>query len=710
MNHSTETPVKQSATDIEAQIIATCNALFQPGEVAELRILGMPGQKWKSTAAGWFDEWTALAKAAAHYDATRSPEGIYVTLNPVHRGCLARAADNEVIDGQEPTTSDKDILRRQWLPIDIEYERPSKISSTDVELAAADSVADAVALYLESDLGFYPALRAMSGNGYHLLYSIDLPNDPEALELVKQCLAALGQRFNSDKVKIDQTMSNAARINKLWGTMARKGRNTTERPHRRSQLLTPRLFEQTALNPIEHLRALAATLRKPARTSSSTPRRNSFDLEQYIEDNRWTVKRREPWQGGERFIVDCVFDPSHNGTSAAFFRGADGTPGYKCQHNSCHDKKMAEVLKRYPRKDRVSPRTRQTSTDIEVTPEIVNLNDVEAEEVNWLWPNRIALGKVTLIAGDPGLGKSFLTLDMTARVTTGTGWPDGPNPNPPMGVVLMSAEDDVADTIKPRLLAAGADCKRVIALQGKRVTDDEGNTTIRPVTLQDIPFIEEAIVQTPDCGLGVVDPISAFLGKADSHVNAEVRAVLAGLSELASRKNVAIVAVTHLRKGEGPAIYRALGSLGFVAAARASWGVVKDKDDPTGKRRLLLTIKNNLAEDSDGDGLAFNLIREHEALAARVNWLPGRVSKSIDDVLAKVKPGPDPEERDKAEDWLRDALADGPQPSRELIERAKETASISEKTLRRAKEQLRVEADRDGAIGPWSWRLPDSNR
>ncbi len=232
-------------------------------------------------------------------------------------------------------------------------------------------------------------------------------------------------------------------------------------------------------------------------------------------------------------------------------------------------------------------------------PVVTRLADVEPQAVEWLWPGRVAIGKLTLLAGDPGLGKSFVTLDMASRVSRGAAWPDDSSASQPAGgVVLISAEDDLADTIRPRLDVHHADVSKIVALEAVTFSDALGNVRREVDLTTDLGHIECAIDAAGDCRLVVIDPVSAFLGGTDSHKNAEVRSVLARLSDLAEQKRVAVVAVTHLRKGEGAAIYRAMGSLAFVAAARAAWAVVKDQDDP--QKRLLLPMKNNLAPDVDG--------------------------------------------------------------------------------------------------------------
>lgn len=342
-------------------------------------------------------------------------------------------------------------------------------------------------------------------------------------------------------------------------------------------------------------------------------------------------------------------------------------------------------------------------------PVLVRLADVAPAQIEWLWEQRVAIGKLTLIAGDPGLGKSFLTIDMAARVSIGAGWPDRPGdallgkrPGPG-GVVMLSAEDDVADTMRPRLDAAGGDPRRVAVLQAVRTIGDTGEKSERTFDLaRDLRHLEDAIDQTPGCRLVVIDPISAYLGKTDSHNNGEVRGLLAPLADLAARRRVALVCVTHLNKGQGQAIYRAMGSLAFAAAARAVWGVVKDKDEPS--RRLLLPIKNNIGNDRSG--LAYTL-RPTMGGQPQVAWEPEPIELTADDALSSdSKPGPDADERPRCEAWLRQALQAGPRPARDVEDEGVNGESFSVGTIRRAKKTTRVVAYRPENPGPWFWRLP----
>ena len=337
-------------------------------------------------------------------------------------------------------------------------------------------------------------------------------------------------------------------------------------------------------------------------------------------------------------------------------------------------------------------------------PVLTCLADVEPRPVSWLWDGRIPLGRITLFVGRPGEGKSFLTTDAAARVSTGTPWPDGSDC--PLGsVLLISAEDDPADTIRPRLDAHYADVAKVHLLSAVRRVDADGQFE-RMVTLADLDAIEASLVRLRDCQLVVVDPIGSFLGgQTDAHRDNEVRGVLAPIAALAEKYGPAVLVVAHRRKSAGSiADDLALGSRAFTGIARAVWHLTRDPDNKA--RRLLLPGKNNLARE--GDGLAFSIIGE----PARISWERDPVAMSADDALAaesqarEQRPGPDAEAHDAASTWLAAALAGGPRLAKELMDEWKNGHGGSERTLKRAKQSLAVEAYRAEVPGPWWWRLP----
>lgn len=337
-------------------------------------------------------------------------------------------------------------------------------------------------------------------------------------------------------------------------------------------------------------------------------------------------------------------------------------------------------------------------------PVLTCLADVEPSEIRWLWPGRIALGRLTLLVGRPGEGKSFLTTDAAAKVTTGTPWPDGTQ-CPKGSVIFVCAEDDPADTIRPRLDAHHADCRKVHLLSAVRRIDAEGKRHEVLFTLTDAAALEVALKQHRDCRLIVVDPIGSFLGGAtDSHRDNEVRSVLTPVARLAEKYGAAVLVVAHRRKSSGSvADDLAMGSRAFTGIARAVWHLTRDEGDKA--RRLLLPGKNNLARE--GNGLAFTIRGDPPAIV----WERDPVAMSADDALAAEndggndKPGPEPAARKAAADWLRTILADGEVEAANVKAEAK-AAGMGWRTVQRAADELVVIREKNGFSGGWQWRLP----
>lgn len=340
----------------------------------------------------------------------------------------------------------------------------------------------------------------------------------------------------------------------------------------------------------------------------------------------------------------------------------------------------------------------RSSTTAGRRPVLVRVADVKAEQVAWLWPGRIPAGKITVLDGDPGLGKSTLTLDLAARVTTGSPMPDGSPPaGPAAGVVLLSAEDGIADTIRPRLEAAGADLARIVVLEA--VTTEAGID--RPPSLPvDLVQLEQAVIDT-DAALVVVDPLMAYLGGGtNSFRDQDVRAALHPLKQMAERTGCTIILVRHLNKATGPsAVYRGGGSIGIIGAARAGLLVAKDPKDEN--RRIVAPTKSNLGPPAPA--MAYRLV-QHELLGcAAVAW-DGTTEHSADDLL-RVEDEDERTERDEAADALRRLLGTGPRPAKE-VEREMTRSGFSKATTRRAKKAAGIETKKSSMEGGWHWHLP----
>ena len=327
----------------------------------------------------------------------------------------------------------------------------------------------------------------------------------------------------------------------------------------------------------------------------------------------------------------------------------------------------------------------------------VCLSDVQPEAVDWLWFGRLALGKLTLIDGDPGLGKSLLSLDGTARVTTGSAWPDGLPCAVSGSVLLLGAEDGLADTVRPRLDVAHAAIHRVHALPivGERPNGHP------PSIPDDIPDIEAALVATGAILL-VIDPLMAFLGgKVNSHHDQDVRRALAPLAEMADRLRVAVLVIRHLNKSSGgPAIYRGGGSIGLAGAARIVLAVGSDPEDES--RRILASVKSNLS--APPASLAYQLVEERGTV--RIEWL-GTSTLTAGQLLAAPVDDDERSALDDAVTFLADQLSNGSVAVKDVKSEAQK-AGISDRTLTRAKARAGVVSERVGfgKDGEWSWTLP----
>jgi hypothetical protein len=327
---------------------APVKQLLQPGQVVELRILntGKTG-----TISGYFDDPTKLINVACRYSG--KVPAIYITLNPVNPALLSRA-HNKIQAYAKTTTGDADITARTWLPIDIDPVRPAGISSTTEEKEAAKKVAQAVRDFLQAK-GWHAPVVADSGNGWHLLYRIDLPNDAASRELLKNCLEALDLFHSNEKAKVDLTTFNAARIWKAYGTMACKGDNTADRPHRLAKIISCPEDIQTV--PLEKLKELAGLLPKPEPTSylsaaaqagKSNYSRTEFNLADWITSHNLPVAHEKDNSSGRVWVLNpCPFDANHQNRSAYITQLKNGAIGAGCHHDSCHGKGWHDLRDMY---------------------------------------------------------------------------------------------------------------------------------------------------------------------------------------------------------------------------------------------------------------------------------------------------------------------------------------------------------------------------
>jgi len=331
--------------------------------------------------------------------------------------------------------------------------------------------------------------------------------------------------------------------------------------------------------------------------------------------------------------------------------------------------------------------------------------NLKPREVEWLWFGRVPLGMITMFAGDPKLGKSYVTLAMAAALSRGLPLPMGERPDRAGSTILMSAEDDPARTIVPRLMAAGADLAKVHLLDSVILAN--GSETF-PSLRADIDAITAVAARLGDCRLIVIDPVPAYLKGVDDNRNAVLRGVFAPLNRLAERLGAAVVLVSHLTKrGSANGKHRVLGSIAYVGACRANHLFVSDPHDPTGRRVLMLDIGGNLAPRAPT--LAY--VIDDPGSGPRVEWSDQPVAITVGEALrpeaAPALGGEQAGERLECDDWLRTFLAEGLKSTTEVF-KAGNAAGFSKDQVRRAKYRLGAVARKDGfdRDAQWSWELP----
>lgn len=321
----------------QRQMMAIKEALAvmaDPGQILEVRLIGVDGRK-NRVDSGYFDDFEQLARVIPSY--TSRAEGIYITLNQINPALLARAA-NRIKTWSNLTTADGDVIRRCWLPIDIDPVRPAGISATDNEHEAALKKAIIIQAWL-ADWGWPSPVYADSGNGAHLLYRVDLPNTIESSLLIQRCLQAVAVANNDEQVQVDVGNYNAGRIWKLYYTLTAKGDSTPDRPHRWSQIIT-------AETPIElvtfdQLQQLADTAPDELVEDMGTSSRK-FDVDAWLE--KYSIKAvKNPWKSGWCWRLNhCPFSDAHS-DGAYIIQFPNGAISAGCHHNSCKGKTWREL-------------------------------------------------------------------------------------------------------------------------------------------------------------------------------------------------------------------------------------------------------------------------------------------------------------------------------------------------------------------------------
>lgn len=293
--------------------------------------------------SAYFDNADDLIEELKHTNLDKGNS--YITLNEVNAACFSREQKGKIMRIQ-PTTSDNDIVKYKWLFIDCDPERASGTSSSDEELHQAEQTAERVRTFL-AERGFKEPIKAMSGNGYHLLYRIELDNTEKNRKTIENCLKVINLFCQSDKVKIDTAVSNPSRVCKLYGTYANKGSDTEERPHRKSYIVSAP--EPVAVTSAKLLEELADIIPKDNFKPRGRRPKNYFDLVEWLNKYNIEVSREESFKGiGIKYILEhCPFDDSHTGKDACIIQFDNGALCFHCFHGHCSDYKWQDFRRLY---------------------------------------------------------------------------------------------------------------------------------------------------------------------------------------------------------------------------------------------------------------------------------------------------------------------------------------------------------------------------
>lgn len=571
------------------EILDALRIFIPAGNVAELRVIGARSGNYVQNMAGYYNDLPAMAAEAKRRDGTAP--AIYFTLNSCDPRLLARAANRFIRLGKDdPTTADHDITRRLWLPIDCDAKRPKGVSATDAEHAAAIQTAEKIAEYLRG-LGWPDPFMGDSGNGGHVCYRIDLPNDKESADLVKGVIEAIGQKFDGNGVDIDRKVFNAARIWKLYGTIAGKGDNLPGQPHRRARVIREGSKE---IVTAEMLRKMAVAAQKaPAKTAGNGP---GIDVTEFCQKHSLVIGKREPWNDAEKFIINpCPFNQDHR--EGVIIKHPNGAVSFSCPHNGCRGndwRALRELLEPKPAREEPMlppPPPRRIWTPSESFsrgPEIrcridpkKDLADMQEElelqmagkmcsiEMPWrqLTKHSDALrpGCVLVLSGPTKVGKSYLIMNLIRDIQ----WKDLPWSYLPLEDdrrqwawrMLAILEGDYSMTSThpgdaERRALALARRSEEMALYLRNVSENPragiknaaGETIVPEVPYQVV--IDWARQAVKKSRVVVIDP-HAQIDFNGRDVQRQESALTRELLGLVAGRDCTIILITHLRKAQG---------------------------------------------------------------------------------------------------------------------------------------------------------------
>lgn len=582
------------------------SVLQKQGSVFEVRVIGTSK---KDTISGYFRDADTAIEQFDRIDLRG--RNVYVTLGELKEDLFARAQSEHFVR-TDVTTSDPEVIAYRWLFIDLDPVRISGVSSTAAELHAAEALENKVLKYL-SGLGFCEPVRAMSGNGYHLLYRIDVPNDPgnSARGLIEKCLKVLAALFNTAAVKIDTTNYNPSRICKLHGTLAQKGISTEERPHRMSRLLS--VPDKLEITDRAVLLRLAAELPdepkvEPKRYSRIRANNNEFDLVDFMQRNGMRYKEDSNNRAKIYRLEECPFNPAHKNGDAKIFQYDDGAIAFKCHHNSCSDYRWQDVRIKFEpdaydyeddseaaekinaglarhfqlldqegvqteaegKKEKRQPRKLKTA-------EGLMLKEIPEPKVFIGIGNELPLlvEGTCILSAKPKLGKSWFALGMCLAVASGSDFL-GYKTRQCSTLYLDLETSEALQQKRLRKAIGDKDIPKNFYLETETDTIDKGFCE----------QIESYLEEDENIGIVVIDVFQIIRTAAKSFKESEYEHAyrdLTPLNELALKYHISIILVCHDRKAVDPddPFSNILGSTGLQGAATQMIVMYRrKKDDP----------------------------------------------------------------------------------------------------------------------------------
>jgi hypothetical protein len=643
----------------EKTLRQTIQKLKPNNELFEVRIISKGNRK--RIISGYFTSVDTLIQQFDTIDPRNT--NMYITINKVNEDCYSRA-QHDCFRQTDTNTQDSEIEAYEWLFIDLDPIRVTDISSSDKELEASKVLCDKVYDYMKG-LGFKEPIRAMSGNGYHLLYKIALDNTEENVSLVERCLYNLSAMFSNEVVKIDVVNYNPSRICKLYGTLAQKGANTQKRPHRMAQIISmPGVVESNTTDLLQVLANELPEPPKPQRNNNSTSYSSNgdFDIETWMyEHGLESIGTKSGKDCVIYPLANCPFDHSHTNGDSKIFKYTNGAIAFKCHHNSCRGKNWQDVrellepgaydAKQLNAEDdaRIEAGYQQHKALKVAKPEQIaenkkpkqlrRLKTAEALMKKDLPEPEVFVGVgdelpilvegTCILSAKPKLGKSWLALSMCVAVANGEDF---------LGYHTKQCSTlyldlETSETLQQRRLKKvlkGANPPKNFYLETE--TDQIGKGFIEQ--------IEDYLRQDPKIGIVVIDVFQIIRSPSANMKESEYEHAyrdITPLNELAQKHHISIMLVCHDRKAVDPddPFSNILGSTGLQGAATQMMVMFrKKKEDPIHisiKGKTIdglpeLNVKLDNAEWSIVDGAS---VKEREQLALNSEYMESDIRAAV---------------------------------------------------------------------------------